>query len=230
MKNPDYNRLYLELDLRPDCSVDDLRHAYRRHVAGLHPDRGDHDRRRDGGSLPLSDLNALYDEATRFHKRYGRLPGAPQPLPARGPVHAAAAAAPAPSGVAVTPAPTTGGSGRRVWLALVLVATVAAALVLGSPEPAGTTATPEGATAMPVAPDPTSPARPSHLALGMDADTVLAIQGAPMRRSDVEWTYGPSWLRFERGKLVDWYSSRLRPLRTRGARPTPADGLAEEAP
>ena len=230
MKNPDYNRLYLELDLQPNCSVDELRQAYRRHVAGLHPDRGDHDPQRDG-SLPLSDLNALYDEVVRFHQRYGRLPGATRPAQVRTPVPASAVSATADVTTASDRAP--GSSGRHLWLALLLMAVVIAALVLGSPEPSEPTrpaVMQQRSIATPDAPPSTNEALPSRLALGMDVEAVLAIQGEPVRRSDVEWTYGPSWLRFERGKLVDWYSSQLRPLRTSGARPTPADVLVEETP
>jgi len=230
MKNPDYNRLYLELGLQPNCSVDELRQAYRRHVAGLHPDRGDHDPQRDG-SLPLSDLNALYDEVVRFHQRYGRLPGATLPARVRTPVPVSAVSATADATTAPDRAP--GNSGRRLWLALLLIATVVAALVLGSPgpgEPARPAVVQQRSIATPDTPPSPDEAPPSRLALGMDAETVLEIQGEPVRRSDVEWTYGPSWLRFERGKLVDWYSSQLRPLRTSGARPTPADAMVEETP
>src|SRR5690606_32644145 len=56
---------------------------------------------------------------------------------------------------------------------------------------------------------------PIRLQIGMDEDTVRAIQGDPMQWSGAEWIYGPSWLRFEDGHLVDWYSSPLHPLATR---------------
>jgi len=219
MKNPDYNHLYLELGLQPGCGVDELRHAYRRHVAGLHPDRGDPDRQRGDGSLSLPDLNALYGDAIRFQQRYGRLPGAPQP------VHARASTSTAPASASADAAPGAGDApinpGRRAWLALLLVAAVVAGLVLGSPDTKAPVALHGSTDAAPRAAASSSVPSPTRLALGMDAATVLSIQGEPVGKSDTEWSYGPSWLRFEKGKLTDWYSSQLYPLRTRSRRPPP---------
>lgn len=223
MKNPDYNHLYFELGLKPGCSIEELRHAYRRHVAGLHPDRGDPGRRRDDGALPLSDLNALYGEAIRFQQRYGRLPGAPQPIHAR-----ASTSAPASADVEAGPGNTSSNPGPRLWLALLLVAAVVAGLVLGSPETAAPTAHGNADAAPEARVSPPKPS-PTRLELGMDIATVLAIQGEPVGKSDVEWSYGPSWLRFEKGKLVDWYSSQLYPLRTGSTKP-PAEAATEPAP
>lgn len=47
----------------------------------------------------------------------------------------------------------------------------------------------------------------------MDSDTVRAIEGAPIMVNGDRWDYGPSWIRFENGKVVDWYSSELQPLK-----------------
>jgi hypothetical protein len=33
------------------------------------------------------------------------------------------------------------------------------------------------------------------------------------------WDYGPSWVTFDHGKVNDWYSSKLHPLKTSHARP-----------
>jgi hypothetical protein len=226
MKNPDYNHLYFELGLEPGCGIDELRQAYRRHVAGLHPDRGDPGRQHGGdGSLPLSDLNALYGEAIRFQQRYGRLPGAPQPIHAR----ASTSAPPASGDVDAGQGDALSDPGRRLWLGLLLVAVVVAALVLGSPDTVAPTAQ-ENADAAPEAGASSTEPLPTRLELGMDAATVLAIQGEPVGKSDVEWTYGPSWLRFEKGKLADWYSSQLYPLRTGSTRPPPAEALTGPAP
>ena len=49
----------------------------------------------------------------------------------------------------------------------------------------------------------------------MDADAVRASEGEPtLMVSNERWEYGPSWIRFEHGKVVDWYSSPLYPLNT----------------
>ena len=78
---PDLTVLYSELDLKPDCSLAELQLAYRRRISELHSERV-------AGSSPsperlavLRDLISLYTTANRFHRRYGRLPGA---APARG--------------------------------------------------------------------------------------------------------------------------------------------------
>jgi hypothetical protein len=70
----EFARLYSMLRLTPACTPDDLHRAYRRAIAELHPDRGaarsaDQDAR-------LRDLITLHAEATEFHRRHGRLPGA----------------------------------------------------------------------------------------------------------------------------------------------------------
>jgi hypothetical protein len=70
----EFARLYSMLRLTPACTPDDLHRAYRRAIAELHPDRGaarsaDQDAR-------LRDLISLHAEATEFHRRHGRLPGA----------------------------------------------------------------------------------------------------------------------------------------------------------
>ncbi|WP_145985500.1 J domain-containing protein [Marilutibacter maris] len=73
--------IYAQLDLRPDCSLEEFQYAYRRRVAQLHPDR-------HGGQLPpemqdtLGTLIALHASVCDFHRRHGRMPGA---LPAPGP-------------------------------------------------------------------------------------------------------------------------------------------------
>jgi hypothetical protein len=65
---------------------------------------------------------------------------------------------------------------------------------------------------------PTPPAKTaatvSPLAPGMGEDAVRAAEGEPLIMSDGRWEYGPSWVRFEGHKVVDWYSSPLRPLKS----------------
>jgi hypothetical protein len=71
---PDFSDLYTQLELQPDCSLEDLKRAYQRRVSKLHPDRPD--AATTGINLSLAELIALYGAATRFHRRHGRLPGA----------------------------------------------------------------------------------------------------------------------------------------------------------
>ena len=44
---------------------------------------------------------------------------------------------------------------------------------------------------------------------------VLVVQGRPTLQSDAIWEYGPSWIRFEDDRVVEWHSSPLYPLKTR---------------
>jgi len=73
---PDLTSLYTELGLRPDCSLAELQLAYRRKIAELHPDGGQHAQLTPEAGIALRRLIALYTTAIRFHRRYGRLPGA----------------------------------------------------------------------------------------------------------------------------------------------------------
>jgi hypothetical protein len=72
---PDLTLLYSELGLKPNCSLAELQLAYRRRISELQP------RTADRVSTPestaaLRNLIGLYTTANRFHRRYGRLPGA----------------------------------------------------------------------------------------------------------------------------------------------------------
>jgi hypothetical protein len=75
MTPPDFGQLYAQLDLQPGCSLEELKRAYRRRIAELHPDRNPPQASADDAEVPLSDLNSIYASALRFHKEHGRLPG-----------------------------------------------------------------------------------------------------------------------------------------------------------
>lgn len=73
---PDLTLLYTELRLRPDCTFPELQLAYRRRIAELHPHGSLEDSKSPESAAALRNLIALYTTAVRFHRRYGRLPGA----------------------------------------------------------------------------------------------------------------------------------------------------------
>ncbi|WP_217343180.1 J domain-containing protein [Rhodanobacter sp. C01] len=222
-RETDFLDLYRILGLNPGCSLAEFKQAYRRRVSVLHPDRRSGDGRNNTiAAERLQQLTALYGAAIEFERRHGRLPGAAQgrqspDIPIR-PATVQRSAAPPPSR-------------RSPRLLVALVAAIALAWLLwnsewplwnnegGSPASESrpvatlTEGTPgEHATA----------ASPSVLELGMDADVVRAIQGEPMIGSTDHWEYGPSWIRFENGKVVDWYSSPLNPLKTTTMQPAHA--------
>jgi len=201
----DFHKLYQELGLAPGCEMAALTLAYRRRISELHPDR--HPAANDASSDErLRNLIALYEAAQHFHRRYGRLPGT------------AASFTPAPRPVLpdrdyAEPPPRASRS-WAAWLAVPLLALLLwLAWDVEAPEPAPP---PDGdGVGAHVAPDVAL----LTLALGMDPDSVRSIQGAPPLDLGDRWEYGPSYLRFEHRRLVDWYSSPLQPLKTATSRP-----------
>lgn len=77
----DFLALYRELGIDPTCSPEAFKHAYRRRVSELHPDRGSEGH---AGEEALKVLNLGYAAALEFFQAHGRFPGAP-PAPAAAP-------------------------------------------------------------------------------------------------------------------------------------------------
>lgn len=220
-RETDFLDLYKILGLNPGCDLAEFKKAYRRRVSVLHPDR------RNGGGRNnviaaerLQQLTALYGAAMEFQRRHGRLPGA---MHVRQPQDTVVQP-PSPQR-SVTPAPR---HSRR----LVVVLAVAAGLIWllwdsewlpwNSESGPFTTVSQPLASANGTSGERVAAAAPSMLELGMDTGTVRAIQGDPVISGADHWEYGPSWIRFENGKVVDWYSSPLNPLRTATAHPAHA--------
>lgn len=190
--------LYEELGLDARCSLEDFKQAYRRLASQLHPDRVG-----AGADMQrLQRLNALYDNALEFHQVHGRLPGTlplPRPL------------ASVTTGT-IEPAPAEPGRRHRWLLAgLCLLALLLYWLGLGMRHGDAPTLDPVGPGDS-VAPGLLRPQVP-NLALGMDAALARSILGNPDEESTLRWDYGPSWVEFQCGKVIGWYSSPLRPLR-----------------
>lgn len=229
MASADFSQLYRVLALRPGCSLEQFKQAYRRLVAYQHPDRAPTPAAGGGASPELSDVIALYDQAMRFYRTHGRLPGAGSGLvePAYTPPavivpesddHEFDDHAQEPETRETTP------SLSRRFAPLAMLALLALAWATWQK-----TSEPESLPAMPprhaagVATE--SAASPGGLVLGMDMEAVRSIQGDPVQIRDDKWEYGPSWLRFENGKLVDWYSSPLYRLRTPTSVPPMSTGI-----
>jgi hypothetical protein len=207
----DFLDLYRQLRVSPDCSLDEFKRAYRRCVSTLHPDRkppGQEGYRNSRSAQRLQQLNVQYEAAMDFQRLHGRLPGA-SPLPAVAPQRAAAPPRPSPR-----PTPLRAPRREHVkWLipiALVAIGVLfwGASAVAPQPDASGEAATRDN--------DPSpaeAPAAPS-LSLGMSPENVRAIEGNPVAIRDELWEYGPSWVRFDHGSVVDWYSSPLHSLKT----------------
>lgn len=203
---PDFEALYRQLGMPAGGSLVELRQRYRRLVAQWHPDRD------SGGARAeerLKLLNLRFSAALEFHRRYGRLP----------------AVRAVPAGMARRverrPAGTSRPARRRVpWLVVVLAAGVA---WLAWPE--------RDAPAPPLhaaqAPPQAGPVPDRYLQLGLDHRAALQLLGQPILRDESAelWSYGPSWVQFECGRVAGWYSSPLLGLHAEGVRPGERVGL-----
>lgn len=225
----DFLDLYRRLGLSPGCGLAELKQAYRRHVALWHPDR-----QRDGATderapLRLQRLTAQYGAAMEFHRRHGRLPGAPAPVRAHAGEATALAEAPADPFAMRQPLPSfvderserkpddlPARHRRRGKLAAWLVVLALGMLAWSMVEVASRAgAAPDDApdvAAQPMQAD--GQVQGPLLRAGMSPEDVRAIEGEPLAIRGELWEYGPSWVRFDHGAVVEWHSSPLRALHT----------------
>jgi hypothetical protein len=210
--------MYRLLNLEPGCDLAQFKQAYRRRVAVLHPDRAGVCDEVSSRSEQLTQLTRLYTAALTFERRHGRLPGAPIARPSS---HA-------PSEPAMTRAPDASAKRTLSRWPLILLIALLIALTLAwnadwfSGDTDGDSSTaPSSLTATSNAHRPTV-TTPARLNIGMDSDSVRRVQGDPVLVKGYRWDYGPSWVLFENGAVVDWYSSPLQPLETATSRPRPA--------
>lgn len=208
----DFLDMYRTLGLRPGCALPDLKQAYRRHVARLHPDRRGGVTTDPAATASLQRLIAQYDAAMTFHREHGRLPGVTPRVRFSVPdAHVTPVRMP----VARRPA------WRHPGLALLLPAIAIVVLgwdIASRPQTAGETAASTD-DAVPAAAS-VATVKAQALALGMSPAEVQAIEGAPVSIHGDRWEYGPSWVLFEDGRVIDWYNS---PLRSLGEVPRTAD-------
>ena len=200
----DFLELYGKLRLRPDCTLDEFRLAYRRYVAHWHPDRRRGDRARALAKERLQELTAQYDAAIVFHRRHGRLPGGAvgvRPVLHRLGLHEDAAFMP----------PKANGPRRRGRL--LMCGVILGAGVLGValfPSATPTPGEPLAASGAGRVAEAVAGAEPLHA--GMSMDEVRRVEGDPTRRGEQRWEYGASWVAFDGGVVSDWYSSPWSPL------------------
>lgn len=215
-EDTDFAALYRELGIDATCSLAELRGAWRRRVAKLHPDQGGS--AEDTGRL--QQLNQRYDAALDFHARYGRMPGAVAP----GRLGGETAESPSAEAWRRTDANANeipaAGFGRIpryfVAIALIVVVVLAWRIVTGRGETVDSgavdTRTIESADEHTGQIAAEAGVATAEIAPGQGKDTVRNILGEPLDMHALRWTYGPSWVEFRCDKVVGWYSSPLRPL------------------
>lgn len=205
----DFGELYEHLRVTPGCSLEEFQLAYRRRVAVLHPDRA------SGNADELQRLNTLYAAAMEFRTQSGRLPGARGTPQAR--YQETWSRNPAPATAQARDRP------RHPWLLAGLIGTL---LVWAFSNRVSTPQQPVNDLAGPEHDPASGIVMADELALGMKPAVVLAIEGEPVYTTHAQWHYGPSWIEFRCGVVDDWYSSPLRPLHVRSARPLTDAGRA----
>ncbi|WP_172461762.1 J domain-containing protein [Dyella jiangningensis] len=228
----DFLDLYRQLGVNPGCGLAELKQAYRRQVAVLHPDR-QADRSVDArASARLQRLTAQYGAAMDFHRRHGRLPGSPASR-VGDPVNAGERAALVPDPFAVprsvvreasppahaahpVDAPKRRSHGRFALLLVVVALGVFAYSLYSLYGQAGAGDSPDDTPAalQAGAGEHADAGDAPALRIGMSADEVRAVEGDPVSMHGDLWEYGPSWVRFDHDRVVDWHSSPLRVLHT----------------
>lgn len=223
-EDTDFAALYRELGVDASCSLTDLRGAWRRRVAKLHPDQGGD--AEDTGRLQV--LNRQFDAALDFHARFGRLPGAPPPgLLARA----------GRSSIDMDAGGEASAGFRRISRYFV-VAGLLGICVLGwrilQIDDTGDRAAREVPAAD--AHGGSGTEHPAQAAIevlavsaGMDKPRVRAILGEPLEMHDLRWSYGPSWVEFRCDRVVGWYSAPQRPLNVADGRESWADATPADA-
>ena len=233
-EDTDFEALFRELGIDSTCSLAELRGAWRRRVSKLHPDQGGS--AEDTGQL--QQLNRLYDAALDFHTRYRRMPGA-MPSGQLSPEWSGISAGPPSSSASFAGDPhlnalAASGFGRIsryfVTVSLVAIAVLGWRVVENKPENGIELAANPGADRVaaietsedgdiqPARSAAKPPTATQAIAPGMGKNTVRDILGEPLDMHALRCSYGPSWVEFRCDKVVDWYSSPLRPLRITAAR------------
>lgn len=220
-EDTDFVALYDELGLDAECGMADFKQAYRRRVAQLHPDHPDN----SSDISRLQRLNRRYAAAIEFQRTHGRLPGAIRNTPA-----GISDDAPCEAHDAQEQEPAAMSGSAPGWRYVLLVALLGLVLYgLSIQQPATTVPEAAQTTAAPRQ-DLHRPAAEKLLAIGMEGNQVRKIQGEPFNSHEYRWEYGPSWILFECGKVVDWYSSPLHPLHVRSSSPIGSAQLPPGSP
>ena len=217
LNEPDFDALYRELGMPEGGTLDALKLRYRRRVAQWHPDRG---AAAAQGQERLKALNLRYSAALDYHRRHGQLPPARRAV-----VPPSVAAGAAATGPRVRNEVAPKSSRRMAWLVLILSVGALWLLRSNRETPAPVAPAPVQAVASAEEPD-------RQLRRGLERHAVLRLLGEPIMRDERAelWSYGPSWVQFECGRVAGWYSSPLLGLQAEGVHPGERVGIGPGEP
>lgn len=226
MPTDDYLADYALLGLQPGCSMETLERTWRLAVRDLHPDRAHDSPDIEARNRRLHELTGAYRRLRQFGREHGRLPGG-MLRPSESAAAAASAAAQPKgseadarfgSGIGAATLSRSSPSMRGRWQGYALAAAVAMSVVWAL-TPSHDEAARQGHEAARALEPPATPTRSVNAAsptrrirVGSTEAQVERLIGSPMVSAPDVWEYGPSHVRFERGRVVGWYSSPLKPL------------------
>lgn len=221
MPTDDYLADYARLGLQPGCSVETLERIWRLAVRELHPDRAPEGCDTEARTRCLHELTGAYRRLRQFEREHGRLPGGMRrACPHTGDTNVAAPAAMVGDRAEMLSIEATARPRRRTGLAAMAATGIVALMVWLSAREVGGEPAPV-ATALTVHTEPgatrtatsASASRPGQrIRVGSTEAQVERLMGAPLVSEIDLWEYGPSHVRFQRGRVVGWYSSPLKPL------------------
>lgn len=234
MSNP-FLQHYRTLGIKPGCSPDQMKNAYRRLVKKWHPDHYANQHQagtRAAAERRMREINRAFRSLSDYHRRNGRLPVtedaelkreesvAPPFRQSGGYFESESEMAwgqPAPKSARLRPMYFIlfGAALGLLWAAWSAhqrwdVTFDGQAHTAVSEPAAGTSDSAAPATAMPA-----TPQNDSYFTFGSELGKVYAVQGVPTRTKDDVWYYGKSKVFFADGVVTRWEEDPDNPLKTK---------------
>lgn len=208
MKARTYQDCYRTLRARSDCSWKELRLAYRRRVRLCHPDLQPL-QEQAGRDEEFKQVALAYRLIARYRLHHGVLPPPSAKIDERHAVFHAAYAQPADDHTDETYVDETSRSQSVRRRAPRMHVAVFAAFVSGVATAAIIETLDDRSSASGMRTNTSG-----QLAVGMDTESVVEIQGVPNHTSGSVWYYGDSGVIFDRGCVVGWENVSPFPLQT----------------
>lgn len=203
-----YQHCYRILRVANDCDWKELRLAFRRRVRVCHPDRMQPDGAGAGRDDEFKQVVHAYRALARFRQRHGELPP-PYLSITDNTITVAVPPGEARAERPRQPEENSTAPARFAWMPPPFHRTVVVAFVCAVSAAALLDRLGHGDEMRNV-----PPAAKGRLAVGMDAQSVVNIQGAPNYTKGSVWFYGDSGVIFDKGCVVGWENQPPFPLRT----------------